>query len=187
MTGFWLGRASCAVSTWNEWWVTVASTIWIAICSWRQKHLNRRSRRGTAEPPEETNGGARAAMERSPARVAETPGGGGGGGVCVGGWVGGWVNSLSLFFLLFFLSLSRTSLLRSTHLKVVILAGVLGKSKEAPATKQDGRLPRPLGGNTSTFELWSQIKVRRPRRLPSLGACPPRGVRAGGRAVVSTS
>ena len=87
----------------------------------------------------------------------------------------------------FFLSLSRTSLLRSTHLKVVILAGVLGKSKEAPATKQDGRLPRPLGGNTSTFELWSQVKVRRPRRLPSLGACHPRGVRAGGHAVVSTS
>ena len=39
------------------------------------------------------------------------------------------VNSLSLFFLLFFLSLSRTSLLRSTHLKVVILAGVHGEKQ----------------------------------------------------------
>ena len=70
VTGFWLRRASCAVPTWNEWWVTVASAIWTAICSWRQKLLNRRSRRRTAEPPEETNGGARAAMERSPARVS---------------------------------------------------------------------------------------------------------------------
>ena len=94
---------------------------------------------------------------------------------------------LPLFPPVLFLSLSRTSLLRSTHLKVVILAGVLGKSKEAPATKQDGRLPGQLGGNTSTFELWSQVKVRRPRSLPSLGACHPRGVRAGGHAVVSTS
>ena len=70
VTGFWLRRASCAVPTWNEWWVTAASAIWTAICSWRQKLLNRRSRRRTAEPPEETNGGARAAMERSPARVS---------------------------------------------------------------------------------------------------------------------
>ena len=57
---------------------------------------------------------------------------------CVRGCVG--EHPLPLFPL-FFLSLSRTSLLRSTHLQVVILAGVLGKSKESPGTKQDGRLP----------------------------------------------
>ena len=45
-------RAACVVPTLpKEWWVTVARTIWTAICSWRQKLLSRRSRRRRAEPP----------------------------------------------------------------------------------------------------------------------------------------
>ena len=38
-------RAACVVPTLpKEWWVTVARTIWTAICSWRQKLRKRRSR-----------------------------------------------------------------------------------------------------------------------------------------------
>ena len=104
---------------------------------------------------------------------------------CVGLWV--WVNSLSLFFLLFF---SFTQSYVSASLYAPKGGDPCQSSWEKQGStpkKQDARLPRPIGGNTSTFELWSQVKVRRPRRLASLGACHPCGVRAGGHAVVSTS
>ena len=49
-TSFWLRRASYAVPTWNEWWVTVASTAATVCCSCRHHERRRRCLRRFAAP-----------------------------------------------------------------------------------------------------------------------------------------